>query len=608
MSKILASNFELDLSPFGISETINNTIFADTFFTKYTLPFEIDITKDIDVAFDFISVVTAVSKSKIECKFVEHDEIHDAILSVTQVEQKLSCEIQYGFEEYPSFKKKLSELSLEHFDLAPGVTIYEHAETIIPLGWPTTNYNFPQVHTDKYDPSESLYNGFEKVINNRKLGAFLINEYDDVEEINFNRNIMQPLVAPLHILQRGFIDGGYELDGDILNDERLQKALIYADVDYFHKMEAPSEYIFVMNDPADGTELAPYYFQWQKTLTITLTEKTLYKFIGEIGIARSADPEQYVRVYVNEVLVYNNTITPGTPVFANVPVDFNAILNVGVNTIVYDSKQRMEFYANRIISDLFVNPIALLDSFDVPYSTIVNEPNVDLRRAVPDMTFQDYVKFFKNYLNYDINGIVGNKLFMNKVQNNLDQNDVVDLSYSQIQYPVRKPNEQKTFLLKFQDIDSTTYSYKQVLHKSDGYITENIVFDEETNSTIEINGLPLPLTTRNAVTTAHAFENNQSKVYLVHYDGIFNGNNLARANDNYLLPEVYLEYWIRWLQFRTGSTEFDWLFIVNEIQMRDIKIKSKIFAYQRLHLIKSIQKNEVRPNIFEVELITETLI
>jgi hypothetical protein len=63
---------------------------------------------------------------------------------------------------------------------------------LITKKWPEVNYNFPQIHIDKYDATD-VWNGFEGIINNRVDGVFLTNTVDTVEDVTYNRNVMQPL-------------------------------------------------------------------------------------------------------------------------------------------------------------------------------------------------------------------------------------------------------------------------------------------------------------------------------------------------------------------------------------------------------------------------------
>jgi hypothetical protein len=58
-----------------------------------------------------------------------------AIFEIESHQDKLSCTTRFGYEQLPSFDKKLSELSLDKFDLPSGTTIYQHAESLITKKW-----------------------------------------------------------------------------------------------------------------------------------------------------------------------------------------------------------------------------------------------------------------------------------------------------------------------------------------------------------------------------------------------------------------------------------------------------------------------------------------
>ena len=172
--------------------------------------------------------------------------------------------------------------------------------------------------------------------------------------------------------------------------------------------------------------------------------------------------------------------------------------------------------------------------------------------------------------------------------------------------PLRKFSQGTSFLLKFQDIDNKDYTFLPVFHSQNGIVNSGYVTDDKT-TTIEINALPLPLLTRNSVQTAHALEQNDSKVFLVCYDGIFNGNNLAQPNNDYLIPAVHLAYWLKWFNFRINSHGFNWLFKSWNEAVMNLKAKTKIFAYNRVHIIKTINKTELKPDLFEIDITTEAL-
>ena len=222
MRKIIHSNFELDLSTKKITDISENPIFSDKFSTKYSYPIEIDLEDDLDIAFGFISFYNSSNPlTLIDVTYVHNDVLSPAVLEVEEIQgKKMQITISWGFEEFPSWNKKLSELPLDKFEVA---NIYTHAAGIISQTYPAVNYNFPQIHTDKIDTDDDIWFAFEKILNNFKEGAFLENYVDGVEDITYNKNIMQPLPYLLHVLKKGFEDGGYTLDGSFVNHPLIQK-------------------------------------------------------------------------------------------------------------------------------------------------------------------------------------------------------------------------------------------------------------------------------------------------------------------------------------------------------------------------------------------------
>jgi hypothetical protein len=88
---------------------------------------------------------------------------------------------------------------------------------------------------------------------------------------------------------------------------------------------------------------------------------------------------------------------------------------------------------------------------------------------------------------------------------------------------------------------------------------------------------------------------------------LYNGNNLAKPNTDYLIPEVHKAYWFKWFDFRINSHGFNWQFRAWNEDIMDLKSKIKIFAYNKVHIIKTLNKTEIKPDLFEIDIETETL-
>ena len=610
MRKLIHSRFELDLSKHKISDTEENNYFSDSFFTKYTFPFEIDLIDDLDIAFDFISLYNTNPQTYYELLYVHNNKIEEAIFEIESHQDKLSCMVRFGFEQLPSFDKKLSELSLEKFDLPPGTTIFAHAETIITKTFPEVNYNFPQIHVDKYDPTDELWPNFQNIINNRVSGNFLINEV--IGDETFNRNVMQPLPYWIHILQRGMIDGGYTLAGKIMNDERLKKACLFGDVDYYAVATVQPD-INVLLNSADYSEINYNNSRGEKASKYfsnsVLATPGKYNISGTIKCLRWSRFRTYFTVKYRNTVIFEQRSSSTDSFHGSefrdyeVDINFETIVDANVNDITIEGYQY--FTEDQVIVSLTINAIRLNDALGAAIPTIVNENKVDLTKAVPDMAFVDFVKVVKNWFNYDLT-IIGKLAIMNPIEHEINYGESIDLRFSEVKKPLRKFSQGKSFLLKFQDIDNKDFTFLPVFQSQAGTVNSGYVTDDKT-TTIEINGLPLPLLTRGTSQSAYALEQNNSKAYLVCYDGLYNGNNLAKPNTDYLVPAVHLAYWLKWFSFRINSPGFNWSFKSwNEIIM-NLKVKSKVFAYQRVHIIKTINKTEIKPDLFEIDIETEAL-
>lgn len=612
MRKLIHSKFELDLSPFKVSDTEENNWFSDSFFTKYSFPFEIDLTDDLDIALEFISQYNTNPQTYFELKYVHNNQIEDAILEVESLLEKLSLTLRFGFEQLPSFDKTLSELSLEKFVLPAETTIFEHAQTIISKTWPEVNYNFPQIHVDKYDPTDALWNGFGSIINNRVSGVFLENTVDTVEDITYNRNVMQPLPYWIHILQRGMLDGGYTLAGGILNDERLKRACLFGDVDYFSKpttqepitiMQMSEDAVDVNYDNSNHSKAQKYYYH------TTLTTPGKYNISGSVRAMRRSNFSAYFFIkYRNRILfsVYasDTSMFHGSTLRSyDVDVSFETLVDMNVNDITIENYQA--FTTEESIIDLTISLVRVNDTSGVAIPTIINENKVDLTKAVPNITFLDFVKVVKNWFNYDLT-IIGKQAIMNPIQYQINYSDALDLQFTEIKKPLRKFTQGISFLLKFADIDNKDFVFLPVFHELDSVVNSNYVVDDKT-TTIEINALPLPLLTRNGAQSAYALESNDSKVYLVNYDGIYNGNNLAKTNEEYCLPSVHLHYWSKWFNFQINSQGFSWSFKAWQESIYELKVKTKIFVYNKIHIIKTINRTEIQPDLFEIDIETKGL-
>ncbi|MBC7747838.1 MAG: hypothetical protein H7Z76_04530, partial [Methylotenera sp.] len=334
-----------------------------------------------------------------------------------------------------------------------------------------------------------------------------------------------------------------------------------------------------------------------------------YNISGTIKCLRWSNFSTYFTIKYRNIVIWSQSST-STSLFHgsefrdyDIDVDFETIVDLNPNDITVEGYQY--FTTEQQIINLTISAIRLNDALGIAIPTVTNENKIDLTRAVPKITFLEFIKVVKNWFNYDLT-TSGNYAIMNPIEDAMNYNDAIDLSSKEVKYPYRKFSQGTSFLLKFQDIDNKDFKYLPVFHNNQGVESSNFVIDDKT-TTIEINGLPLPILTRTTAQTAYAFENNDSKVYLVKYDGPFNGNNLAQPISEYEIPSVHQEYWYKWFDFRIFAQGFRLSFKAWQDEISDLKAKSKIYIYKRFHIVKSINKTEDKPELFSIEIETETL-
>lgn len=609
MKKLIASNFELDLTPYKITDTEENSWFSDSFTSKITYPFDIDLTDELDVAFGFLSSDNTSPETLYKVKYFENDRIHDAEFEILEIEgRKVQCSYEYGLEEFPSWNKKLAELPLHNF-LLEGISIYDYAKNMIDKTYPEVDFCFPAIHTDQFTNDEEIWETFEKTINNYRNGAFVKNNFDSGDLVSYNRNIMQPVPFFIYLIKAGL--AGFTLEGDVLTDELLLNNAAYSPVEYFRRRVPPELSAIIMGNqfkevhpdsyPVNGMDWGIF----EHTLVISKIGK--YRIQGNFSIqVRSASEPMGIFRNIKLNGVELGPLPSGGNLNNYFELDFEC--SSVTDTLV--------FYATSKISDDYIImnfDVVLLDEYDqfgqsIPI--IENEDKIDLTKAVPDMTFGEYFTMVCNWRNYDYY-IDGNRVIMNRIQNQMGFENMISLEQYEIKDPLRKAQQGISFLLKFQDLeefaDDKVYEYKyaSVFHNKAGISLSDYQINKKTN-TIEINALPLPLLNRNGVETAHCFEYSSAKVYAVIYTGLTGGKNKAQDPAPILMPAIHSTNWNDWIVFRINSQPYKWLFKALEADIIGLNVKSKIYAYKNVHYIKTLVRTQIEPGIYEVEIETES--
>jgi len=594
-----------------------NNWFSDKIFSKYTFPIKKTLTDAEDAAFKFISNFAARNVTTIfDVYFYVLDVEHKAVIEIEKiVGRQIEFQVRYGFEEFPNFDKKIAQLPLHKFELS-GETIYEHAESKNPLAYPDTDYNFPRIFTDQFDKESPQWEFFEGSINNYTGTVFLENEYDVDDDLQINRNIMQPMPSLLYILKTGFAEKGYTLDGDILDDPDFKNAFLYSLSSFYSAIsDAGKQELLVKCD--DNLGRHPVYtlhYLFQEQILIAAPGK--YKISGNLFLQPPLDGPFGSHLAQGAIKVDGVEIGSWTHVGL---MEKFVFLDLNFEVLPGQSNLELEFIglaANyRIVGGTRVFDATVLDitvtqltSYNPDGSanpTLITANEIDLTKCVPDVTFGDLYKAVKLWKNYGVS-IEGNTVYINLVRNMLGKGTPKDLSHKEVMEPERTFNQGKTFELKFTEVESDDYDFPSIYIDHNG-ITQSPYVTKEGTEEIIIDAIPLPRKTENSVLTAHGFIDDNQKIQIILYNGLVSGLNVTMDPQNLMIPSVYENDYKDWIDFLLNSIGYLWTFNDFDINVADLRDKTTVFAYGIYHVVYQLSKKNVAPGIIQTEIETYSI-
>ncbi|WP_417200146.1 hypothetical protein [Bizionia sp.] len=611
ITKISHSSFEIDLTSYKLSMVEENHWFSDRYLAKYTVPINITLSDDLNAKLG--DIMSYNSKSKVtflDVKFFHNGEIHEAVMEAEELKKReATINVRYGLEEVPNYDKPLKELPLEEVELS-GETIFEHATTKIAQTYPTTNYNFVQVHCNQFDTESDQWKHFEGIINKRVGSSWVENEYDAVEDEQVNRNIMQPQPYLMHVLTSGFLDAGYTLAGNFTQDPQFKKALLSEISTYYSTITVESQELTLTQDEYSSIVIQDNEQYGEYSKTLTLSEYGRYKIAGNLTINKVYG-FAFIRVKFNGSEYYWFPVDFSERGNFSRQIEFNIDFFFGSGVIEIQALTLADYvyegirYNTQTIADLSITQLSKFDVSGNLLPTLILPTDIKLTECVPDITFGDLLTTLKNWFNLDLD-IIGSEVILNFITTQLPVVDAYDLSEFEIEDPRRVFSKGDTYLLKFQDVSSEEYTFDSVFVKENEVLINNYVANDDTNE-IVINGLPLPIATKKNITTADHFLDDKSRLKLIVYDGTAATLNVAEPVDDLLVPAVYALHFDKWLKLRLNAQMFTWSFVMTDEQLRNIKSRNKVFAYKNNHILKTINKDLVARGIWNVELETLTI-
>ena len=598
---------KLDLSKQKFSIQENNAKVSDSQFTKIIFPFSLPVSEEIlNSIGDIINHAATDVETVIDCKLEHEGRVHDAKLEILGNEGLYAeAQIDYGFDELPNWTKKLSELPLENFSVPD---IHTYAPTLLNKKYPEVNFNFPRIYNKKYDPTSEVWDAFDGFLNDMKpdMTEMRRNYIDGVGNI-FNVNIIHPMPYILHVLKTGFRDAGFELKGHILTDADLLYRTIYSGTDYFTskqqrrydfniKASQPDE-LLLENGPDD-------YAIYERHITI---EKTgTYKIAGLIKFWKAKKMFSNYQISLNgQKLWQKRTNSDRSDYMIDIPIDIDFNVNQENSVLTFFCKKQYHPDWDFQLADLLVTSAVLEDISNAELGEdtgfVTNRNEVNLKNAVPDMTFGDFVNKICNWFNYAMIPIE-KTIYMNRLS--LEKYfEPKDFRKYEAKRPKRVPKKNVSYLLKFPELDRKVDS---VFYDAQGFKLNG----EEIADTkvIDIDGYSLPvyMPKPNSHSTA-VVQTDSTMLQLVYYDGLTDGTNNAKNPAGCHFPELFYKNWENWLKRRLECYEYTWKFTIPIEEMANYSINDYIYCYDNIHLIKTLNKDKVSETTYEVEIITETI-
>lgn len=598
MHKFISKNLEIDLSEVQLTINEENNWFSDRFFSKYSYPFTLQIKESMYNAIGDLVSFNSKLETYIEGEYVFYDKMEKAILIVDEIEgSEVTFSLRYGYDEFPGFEKKLSEFEWEVISVND---IYQYANNIVGKVYPATHFNFPQIIVDKYNNEDTQWKYFQGRLNNRKSGLFLKNEVSsDVEPEHHNRNIIQPLVYLKHVVIKGFESQGYQVTGDFFQDNLISKILLYSSTDYFQKPDISPLTLDVSTDEDrewETTFKGVTDGNWKKSLEIPI--KGRYKIIGSItleGVA--AGRVGGFGLYFNDTIIKTGNygkkvhITIDTVIDAVHPTNF---IELSITSVFNPNTPE-------VLVQLQVLPLYYLNSAGGKQPSIINTNEIDLKRALPDLTFGELMTAVITLFNLDFD-VKSDIVELNSKQTKIKKSKTHDFRKFEVAHPFIGFKTGEKILLEYQE-DGEDKILEKVLFESTGISVINPNTDVVSTEEISINAFPLSFQEN----TVKDSSDNRSNLNLVLYSGLSNDNNYALPPDELLMPSISSNYHQEWLESRVRSRMFNPGFNCKIEDIISLKIKDKIFMYNNYHLIKNISKNQISKDLYEVEMNTETI-
>lgn len=581
-------DFQLDLTETKISLVEENPLFYNYFVKNYSWPFTKKVSDEVSKTLSFLDLENSSGyETKYLGKLLIDNAFEDAYLLLTDLEDNiLQGTIYYGKASIALLDTPLSELP---FPVIETTDLLAHAKTVSEKQYPEVDYNFPMVIDPDFS-SNSKYDYFEGVINNYADGDYVANSMETIDEeyVAVNRNVMVPFPYIFSVLKTGFGSANIEMKGSFVSDQVNQKLMLFTDK-YLEKFMSslPEGFNFTTgtNSWVGNFSISEFVKSYSINQTGSYTINTFLNFQQPIDVVNCTITYQGETIYNT----YGNNADKNTILNIETSDDFGDLI------ITLKLRRYTTNTANKIGDISAYNYFGF--SFEDGDLNIF--PNsFSLAQIMPDLTFGEFLNKLKNWLNLEI--IFGeNVVTLNYIETKFLNITFKDETEFEVVKPKRTFNQNKLFKLVTSN-DSFYIGKTGIVTNVTGYRDEDI-------TTIDMGIDVMPIKAKDTLFTA--YKNSESASFrILLYNGLQDSLPTAISsfsNRTFSLEEVYTRNWQKWLFFRLNSETYKDKFNVHVLE--EFNVNFGRLKYNRKHIYRSIKKQRILENEWQIEVESETL-
>lgn len=601
-----SGDYVLDIPEAGFTINDQNSEFSDGIFVNWTYPLTVFLTDEQIRIFGNPANPTSNNKKRKDDGFLYiYGELLPAkIYFQSSIMRETKCQFEIGVGSLDVFEKKLSEIDMGEFPVAAGQTIYDFVDANLGKTYPEINYCFPNIFAPKKD--------FQDMTNNRyaTLGYNQINIstskiHRSTLDPVFYGTFLKPTVFLLHMIKCGFETEGFEVTGEIFQDEDFNQTALNHNTIVEEEITYDVKKMSIFYSGID-----PYNFTRKENFDIIGSYYVSVILPNQAPITRIT----VTNVDTNEELYYYEKIGQefdGETIPSHVSVIFELPVMMRKTTVEYKLQiGNVTDYGVGKLFDMFLNP--KFPDFEKLFGA---RKSLKIAQFTPDITFGDLLKAIKKIGNYKMDIVNGNEINFKKVLNSYPT-QYVDLEFSE--------QENKEVVNKTVDLFIFKHGAPEELKLPEMIITEGGVMYTGENAedqpmtknknteTIEFGCYPMNMAV-NFIGGNTAMEEAEEVdgVALLKYTGwVYTGNPSAPVINNtqllhtLKLPIVFHQRYQYNIHNRLTADTIKWKFYTKKPEAKKLSSGQTIFAYNCFHKAVSLVKTYMGNEILEVQLET----